>query len=512
MDSDAVYSDAVYSLTLARAQGIEMQEFVKQHMIGILAPLAARVSELGSINDELLHRLSLIGKRFEHSDARHEGLTQNFELLSGQLTTTSEGLENAVGALRAEAGRLRSAEESQAVAQKALDGFDQRLEKAQSFLSGLRESIDDGAAETHKLQLKLWQTTNLAERLERAVSKQGGIQESHSDKLLDLSRCLQQGRAFAEESRSHIQEVSSAFEGRLAEVEGKAADAIDARAEDTRVTLASNLSQLRACREEMVFDNQRLTALVERVDGVDVDMRWLKGQSSERNAISWQQRVVDMEVAFKDWASSSSALALKQLVKSVQGLEGTVAEHTADISINGQCIETLQARPHLSKAVGDVIARVAALEGEQARLLEWRGVSEESIVKLRSAQQNAERSRAEEDAAVARLWMALQATREDIRKTDTRVQNLHGELGNACEGVAKIAIGLDSAGELIHGLGMGFQETRKLVNSGKDGMIPPRDVFKALTPTVPAPLRPRPVSAGLRGRCSPAFQHQARQF
>merc|ERR1712064_245490 len=90
-------------------------------------------------------------------------------------------------------------------------------------------------------------------------------------------------------------------------------------------------------------------------------------------------------------------------------------------------------------------------------------------------------------------------TRKDLSNTNSHVQALNGELGTTCDGVAKIASGLDVANEYLHGLSSGFQDAHRCVMDGQDGLLPPisdkREVLPKLSP------RPRPVTASLRGRC-----------
>jgi hypothetical protein len=152
-----------------------MQDFVQQQMTNILQPFAQRVEQLHRETEQIAQRSVELDGRVTTGEAKLEINAEKLHQLCGE---GIGGVDRMRADLEAAQKEFRGAnfdrkfqllEATGNAMRESHDKTEIRVEKVVSELAEFRRLLEEKDANVHKVELKIWQTANLAERLETGL-------------------------------------------------------------------------------------------------------------------------------------------------------------------------------------------------------------------------------------------------------------------------------------------------------------------------------------------------------
>eukprot|EP00929_Paragymnodinium_shiwhaense_P005031 TRINITY_DN10642_c0_g1_i1.p1 TRINITY_DN10642_c0_g1~~TRINITY_DN10642_c0_g1_i1.p1 ORF type:complete len:588 (+),score=124.12 TRINITY_DN10642_c0_g1_i1:157-1920(+) len=505
-----------------------MQNFVQTEMTSILRPLAETIGQLEERIDELAssgasaHALIAdITTRLE----RHETALESDSGTLASIRSEIGSIANELKGLDYHDRRLKELEEYAGVTKESFLKNDNRMDVVVVDVQALQQGLDESESARHKVELKLWQTTNLAQRLETCIGDQ---KEQHSltlDRYHGVIRSLQQLQDALDNARgvsdkiqcsldAHKVETNREFTECRGQMENHAGLIKQANAswQSHIDRVSSEQNELKTFQYEMKGD---LLALRRKVQNhVEAQDNMAKIEHDKQAALHAFAETIELRV------NELKKIATERLsrVEREIGLGGE-AMYSATASPKAGCddVDKVNIREavrhhhtqqrHMQEALAKLEERC---QDVISRLRDVSDYSEHNVIKLISTADSHRQVIDQHSEEITSLSKNTTKCGQDIDGASWKLQSLHLELGMTSEAVAKIAQHLDLAHDYLHGFGKGLQETQRRVSRGLDSIIPQKrpgsgKPLPTLHPTAPveAAPRPRPVSAGLVGRCAP---------
>jgi len=469
-----------------------MQKFIEQSISCILDPIALQVEFFHQTAEQLGRSAVAADARIEEillRLGRHDQFLLETEVNLAQkvdvvkLRREIEGLGFGAKMDRLESGQRSLEEHSSSV--------DQRLATLDSALQGLRLNLDEGDANTHRLQLKVWHATNLGQRLEATMAEVKDEQSELGSRHHGLVRTLQQMKEQLEAKISGFGKLVSDCQTQSDEVKQLMVEhsrrighneellaAVPNHKDDfasvhKEVNLVrSGLSSAKEQLNTMVSMGQRSSDIVRRLQGIEEIVEKNKKTSDKEMRESQH----DAEIAACE-------------TRAVRG----------DLSDCRETTRTLEAaRQSSDEWLQQLERRCADLTAKQDRTSNKAEMNEVALNQVQELQRDCDGKADANGVDVDQVKSHQQRSNRALTEMDLTVQSVRTELAATTEGVAKIVAHLDLAHDYLHGLSKGFQESSKKSMKDQDVRQSPKDVAKgrAPLPTLSTP-RPRPLSATL---------------
>jgi len=520
-------SDGTLSCSLSTKiddAGSSMLRFFQEHMVVILRPINEHINELYMKHHELGRSLGVTnkalektGERLDRHDLDLEGLHSKHGLLEAEMKRMLKELKGTdlsltIAALEAEARASK----------KTRSEIDDRMFRIVDDMQAVRSSLDESNAYIHRVDLKVWQTASLTERLERETAELCEDRKPIADRHLALSRGIEQINHAHENTRKAVVKLTGDVDATRVEVSSTMKSleprikGLEDFAASTAPRLDSEEQKLASLSESLGFINSNMQELTTEIhqleeenakqdeDLASAQQRAEKALAEEmKKQVSVLERIKEVEAAMVKVKTALAKEMEKNIPNLVRDLTSSVERHGLTINQHTGTLKSLEtAITPFEPRILNLESRAGDTETAQVDLAKRADLAQDNIRELLAFCKTAESRIDNHHVELEKMEVYTSTTRHALGQTNAAVQHLHGDLGTTKGGLASAAIKLDLAHEYLHGMSKGLQETHKLSITGQDGLLAPKH---GLSRTRPLPMigQPgRPASAQ-RGKTSP---------
>mmetsp|Transcript_56826 Transcript_56826/g.122881 ORF Transcript_56826/g.122881 Transcript_56826/m.122881 type:complete len:505 (-) Transcript_56826:121-1635(-) len=469
-------------VALERAgKGAPLQDFVQQHLTGILQPFAEHFHELQGQLEQLAKDLVHNNEAIERVDKRASRVEDH----GAALKTDLDHLQRALQDVRVEFGQVHHKHEdlivdhdATKVALKRVDGHlhstslsaqmaRTQLEAHEKCFRSLEGSIEDGKKATSCVDARvseLWALHSISQEAHQELA-----QRLSEEKLLAEQRQLlfvehqatveqQQARAWLEHQKlaDRIQELEPALEK------------LELRIAEDAASLAANVANV----EEL----ERLVSSIEEaleLQGEDMAKAMTETGAEAKSIGDRLNR--KMEEGLSRLTKEFPIAVKKMVMELTQPLVDAIDGHSSDLDKQARDITNLS---EVHKGHGELILRVdrhsGQLDGRLSELSKQAEVAGAQIKGL-TASQKAAASRVEAlEHELDKTNRGLQQAHSHLEAADSGASALSGDMTLLKEAWARVSARLDLAHDYVEGVGKGLQDAHRLVITGQEGMLPPR--------------------------------------
>jgi chromosome segregation ATPase len=498
--------------------GTSMLRFFQEHMVLIMRPVNEHIDVLRRKQSELeracnstekaidnvYKRLDRHDEVLEALDSKHGLLDREFRKMQSEWK--SADLVEKVVELEAESRKEK----------KARMQVDDRVDRQASVMQALHASLDESTAANHRVELKLWQTASLSERIERDVVGLREENRSLNDRQFSLSRGLERLDDALEQAVKRVLNCEGAAEAARREV-STAIPPLDDRIKGIEAAIPDLVLRLDGCEGPLKTIGEQVASMREDMGHISQDIHRLEEENEKQDEEAARalqktetaleeevkrqatvaQRVKEVEVELAEVKSTlATELEKKCDHDTVSQLSLRVDTQDDELrlcSSNAQGMEVTQSA-HEQRLL-NLEARAGDAESAQADLTKRADLAHTSIGELFASHETVRLRIDGQHEELEKVEAQTSTTRHALGQTNAAVQYLHGDLGTTKGGLEKTAMRLDLAHEYIHGISRGLQETHKLTLAGQDGMLAPKNGSDRTQPLPMIGLTSRPRSA-----------------
>lgn len=470
-----------------------MQHFVQEHLTSILHPIAQNV-------DELQMQVQTLQKDLGLTDARVYGY---LDKLSGLLSDVPL-LQKAAAQANADLGDLRrdhveakgkhTALDSDHVKTKgSLGDVANRLTTTGVNVETLQRAVEKQNTCVQRIQRTLGESTDAVEGVYSSGAEPKMADEKMEQRQLGLAQGLQTIWELSQSTANSLDKLTREFQGLQKEVAlmksdlNTRSDIIERRLDNTNIEVNKEAEILKATTAE-TKRNSSLVFEIQQYLNNEFVANQKKDKDVQATMDKLTQTVGNMEADVVDMKHTVGTEAEKSsnLYTQVQNLSATTDKNIFDINKNTNDAKRLDrtAEEHREKIV-NVELRASELETGTQKLRDRADRAENNIGLLTITQNDHGEKLESHRAALEEGSTTQEQTNKELELTKSNVRSLHTVLGATNQTISKHANRLDLAHEYISGFGKGVQETHRRVQSGQEGMLPPKGDLSRTLPTIP---------------------------
>jgi len=477
-----------------------MKRFIHQHLISILHPISEHFMDMKQRQDKLAEMINQVDGKVDRSSQRADRQDREVAQLEERLVQTGSDL----AALRFEMkdwdyeGRITRLEADYRGLKEGLAEAETHKEIMDSTVQALRAAIEESDANAHKLQLKLWQTTNLSERTESAMAQLKEECLGVRDRVLGMVRTVQQNQQDITSMRANATKWSSALDDHQKEV-FKGLTACRQRVVNVEAGLAENSAMVRATDKVVATTLRDCKQVMGSLTEVQQELEGLSDFLTDKDpnksvGANLLERISKVEADNARTARTLAAEQERNMPGLFKDLAGAVRRNSEDIKRVVTDVRELESfRKDFGNQIQKLSEQAEDVGHKQGVLTDRTNIVETQVAELAGVQKDTDLKVDSHRAELQRALQDMRRTKNDLAQTQAIVTDLGGDLGTTSDGLAKTAMRVDLAHEYLEGLSGGFQETHRRVLSGQDCMLPPKSFTVAKMqrlPDVPSPRRP----------------------
>lgn len=471
-----------------------MSQLVQRTMTSILTPLNERVLELEEWCQAQEKSIAELAERSQVAAGRLDGHDQKVAGLGADLARSNEDVKLAHEGLQ-EAAERHAALENDHDVTRALANRTEAMHKNTAASLGDLQRMQEGLdSQVRQLQLALSETNIAHLNINDRVSELRNRYEGLNDRHLDLVKSVQDLKQADENTRQALKRFTATFDKQRKD-DQRSFSQLDDRAKNLEAALIeaqhqseTGQKQGKATKAEVERLKQHLEALVGQQSGAQNGLQ----NSSAVGPNDWQGRIGKIEDSLAR-VSKLTSTDKNQSLNVVQAVSDAMHKSTQDLAKVMGDIESLD------KVVKNHDNRIMKLEhtgtelaANQQKMREQADRAEQDLRgQIAAVQRDANSKSDNHSLELAKTNAVLQQTNQRAEAHAGALQSLHSDLSSTNGMVSKLGHSVDLAHEYCQGITKGFHDTHKRVQSGQDGMLPPKSGGSRRLPVI-VPSSPRP--------------------
>lgn len=446
-----------------------MQEFIRDHMTGILHPVTEHVRELKEHVRDLTQDLCAVSSRADHQESKLGEHTKALFALDQTLREKTMSLIDGLrGDLQTETEEREKVGQDLRTARENIKKLEGRMSTVCSAVDVLQHQSDDLDSLLRQLQGNLASTkASLTTRMDEGNGQLRSLLEGLNERQVDTAARLAQTREHGDATHDTLKALSKAVDQHRKDSAVEANRAAEHRREleDLTRTTSVTVNRHAEAHRQASSDLQHLKSGFSRMSNYAELMR-----EHSDNIATVRDHTLRLDSLTEGLGSAR---------KEINEIEGQLAQRKREMETTKSSgmldlMSIEEAQRACDERVSRILQRVSDVEerqrcmGEQANAAE-RFISETSEWRTRTAGdmdvQSTKIDKSHND--LQRLLMAMDTATKNV-------QGLRNELHITNDTVGRLGAGLEVCQKCVHGLSKGFKDAHRQVSTGEAGMLSPK--------------------------------------